>query len=83
MAGELLRSEVPRSQDAVFTAFETWKAAMFEKDDSVVGLRASHFFPVLLLAIATVGCADSTGTSKQISARLDRIDVGAAPACSR
>ena len=40
-----------------------------------MGLRAPHFFAGLLLAIATVGCADSTGTSKQINARLDRIDV--------
>lgn len=31
IAGDLHRSEVCRSQDEVFTAGETWKAAMIEK----------------------------------------------------
>jgi hypothetical protein len=31
IAGDLQRSEVCRSQEAVFTTFETWKAAMIEK----------------------------------------------------
>jgi len=32
-AGDLHRSEVCRSEDAVFTAFDTWKAAMIEKGE--------------------------------------------------